>query len=562
MSSRDYQRVSAWLISTLSAAACAVAQPTATPPASPQAPLACERWFADADAKLKQGQAADALVLYELAAKECPDNPRVQLRIAMSAQQAGKKGQAGEALRHFLELKPEAATDLEVKELARAIGTLDPPATDQATRKSLSGGSSKSDRPTTDDRSSRLALATAADTLADYSRAPAGRQIELRPPLQSAIGQLLITTEGRPDIDGWKLVGLAAESLDDNELAAIAFAAIETEAPDYLSDPSLSQIMVRLNRRPLQPSTQSIGKSTSAHRAAVGKWVVSRLGLQLAEQLFGAAKSGDAASVRHLARWIDLASTLEWGVDNCKSTKSFAAMVQAGLDTKSVNLVRAYREGVFPCNIEWLVILLRSGVSVNGDGKDATKSLLYHLCTLEPSIASVHSEAVRLLLDHGADVGLSDEAGRSALHQAVLTEQCDVIKMLLKAGAVPSKQDIRGKTALHACFHEDVVLSREVIVKMLLDAGVDVNVVDVDGNSAIHLAARKKYHLDEAARMLIESPRIKPNLRNSSGWTPLDIAAGVASGTRIDEVRCSDITVNFLHCQMRRRGFKYAAELR
>jgi len=121
MSSRDYQRLSVWLISTLSAAACAVAQPTATPPASPQAPLACERWFADADAKLKQGQAADALVLYELAAKECPDSPRVHLRIAMAALQSEKGDRADVAIRRFLALKPEAATDPEVTSLVTSI---------------------------------------------------------------------------------------------------------------------------------------------------------------------------------------------------------------------------------------------------------------------------------------------------------------------------------------------------------------------------------------------------------------------------------------------------------
>ena len=60
------------------------------------------------------------------------------------------------------------------------------------------------------------------------------------------------------------------------------------------------------------------------------------------------------------------------------------------------------------------------------------------------------SAAIRLtkiLLDHGANLGLLDRDGNSALHYAVGAGFPDVVQLLLQAGADPKAQNLAGKSA-------------------------------------------------------------------------------------------------------------------
>ena len=52
-------------------------------------------------------------------------------------------------------------------------------------------------------------------------------------------------------------------------------------------------------------------------------------------------------------------------------------------------------------------------------------------------------------IDNGTDISLKDEIGCTALHEAFVYEQLDLVEKLLDQGADINAQDAMGRTPLH-----------------------------------------------------------------------------------------------------------------
>src|SRR5204862_411841 len=93
-------------------------------------------------------------------------------------------------------------------------------------------------------------------------------------------------------------------------------------------------------------------------------------------------------------------------------------------------------------------------------------------------------ELIRL----GADIGIRNPAGHTALHIAALAGQANVAKVLIAHGADKTvRLDHNGETPLHLA----ALLGRRKVIDLLIAPGVDVNVLDYNGGTPLQYARRR-----------------------------------------------------------------------
>lgn len=103
--------------------------------------------------------------------------------------------------------------------------------------------------------------------------------------------------------------------------------------------------------------------------------------------------------------------------------------------------------------------------------------------------AADDEDLVRLLIEHGADPTLRDDAGATALHYAALSDDSATVFALCRAGANPDASDFDGVTPLILAAWE----GNEDAVTALLAAGASVHARDSKGRTAIELARDGEY---------------------------------------------------------------------
>ena len=102
------------------------------------------------------------------------------------------------------------------------------------------------------------------------------------------------------------------------------------------------------------------------------------------------------------------------------------------------------------------------------------------------AVQSGDQESVRALIAAGADVNAPTRDGNTALGTAAGNGDTEIVKLLLHAGARPSR---RPNKALLNELMEAASGGYPDIVQMLLDAGADINEQRADGETALHWAA-------------------------------------------------------------------------
>jgi ankyrin repeat protein len=94
-----------------------------------------------------------------------------------------------------------------------------------------------------------------------------------------------------------------------------------------------------------------------------------------------------------------------------------------------------------------------------------------------------HGDAVKVLLDHGAEIDGTDKSrfANTALDAAVAANHAEVVKVLLAAGAKVEVRAVDGYTPLHKA----AANGNLEIVRMLLDAGADPKATREGGQTPI-----------------------------------------------------------------------------
>ena len=130
-----------------------------------------------------------------------------------------------------------------------------------------------------------------------------------------------------------------------------------------------------------------------------------------------------------------------------------------------------------------------------------------------------HADAVRLLIDAGADVNAKTKDGHTALMWAASQGQTAAVRLLLDAGAgLDHKLVWDGRTALLRAASGN----HPKTVKLLIDAGADVNAKRKEGFTALMMMAGEGH--TEIVRALIEAGA-DVNAKTDGGDTALSLMA-------------------------------------
>ncbi|CAL0335141.1 unnamed protein product [Lupinus luteus] len=132
-------------------------------------------------------------------------------------------------------------------------------------------------------------------------------------------------------------------------------------------------------------------------------------------------------------------------------------------------------------------------------------------------------ELVRILLAAGADPSAQDsQNGRTVLHTAAMTNDVDLVKVILAACVDVNICNVHNSIPLHLA----LARGAKECVGLLLAAGADCNLQDDDGDNAFHIAAQTAKMIRENLDWLIvmlRNPNAGIEVRNHSGKTPRDI---------------------------------------
>jgi Ankyrin repeats (3 copies) len=111
--------------------------------------------------------------------------------------------------------------------------------------------------------------------------------------------------------------------------------------------------------------------------------------------------------------------------------------------------------------------------------------------SLEPHVRSGDPfyHVARVVLDHGFDINMRPERGRTLLHGAANRGTIKAVRWLLQNGADPNALDGCGRTPLHVSAERNTSIS---VIKLLIDAGSDPNARDPSGKTALNYARAKK----------------------------------------------------------------------
>lgn len=153
-------------------------------------------------------------------------------------------------------------------------------------------------------------------------------------------------------------------------------------------------------------------------------------------------------------------------------------------------------------------LLLEAGADVNTKNR-------YQETALTLAAAEGHTQVVSVLLDWGAEVNLVNEFGDTPLLDAAWGEHEDTLRLLLAKGADPNVPNGIGHTAITTTLW----FPRNRILAILLEGGANPNLRDTEGLTSLMLGL----YDEEAVRLLLKHGA-DFTLRDDRGRTALQQA--------------------------------------
>lgn len=181
---------------------------------------------------------------------------------------------------------------------------------------------------------------------------------------------------------------------------------------------------------------------------------------------------------------------------------------------RNINQRRNLRDAAADNDIFRVEKLLREGVDINSVYKYGT--------ALDQAAVDGNLNMVKYLLNHGAQLNKTDSQGKNAMHHAVKGGSIRMIDFLIDLGAELNRQDEEGKTA---AFY---ALDKLEILKRLFLNGASDRITDHEGNTLLHWACKPSQfdNVPKATELItfLLSRNLDINALNSTQESPLFFA--------------------------------------
>ncbi|XP_010739701.1 B-cell lymphoma 3 protein homolog [Larimichthys crocea] len=197
---------------------------------------------------------------------------------------------------------------------------------------------------------------------------------------------------------------------------------------------------------------------------------------------------------------------------------------------------------------------LLAGISL-ATRQDEDGDTALHIAVVQGELAMVYKLIELLQLAHRS-LDIYNNLRQTPLHLAVITQQANMVEILLREGADPAALDRNGQTAVHLCceydqrnclsvllscassstcleirnyeglspLHLAVLRGHEHLARMLLDAGADINAMDIKSGQSPLMHAVESNNADMVHFLIERSCDV--NSQSYSGNTALHSACG------------------------------------
>ena len=183
----------------------------------------------------------------------------------------------------------------------------------------------------------------------------------------------------------------------------------------------------------------------------------------------------------------------------------------ANVNVKDHQEFTPLHHAIMSTQIEFAKLLLNNGSLVETPGNGN-----------QPIHEARNIEALRLLIDHGANVNAKDLQSNSPIDSAMKRDAVDVLKLLIENGANIDSNGEDGKSPLLLAIEGNCI----EIAKVLCAKGANVN-IDIEGKTPLILAIENNY--DEIAKAIIANGANINAMRN--GYAPIHKAVKKSNWT-------------------------------
>jgi hypothetical protein len=290
------------------------------------------------------------------------------------------------------------------------------------------------------------------------------------------------------------------------------------EATRHMSDTEYEAARVE-HKRSLDKRTAIYNEGLEECSKAGAKWLKSTLACNLKEMRKMLGGDFGGATIRGVPLFEAIGSATKWLLNYQDGSGQTAVIVALrAMDphcTLPVHLQHERGGAGALAVLQFLTIQMGADVNIRMSGPPgmSVKSSALHMAAMVGLV-----DAVRLLLEAGAEVDIREEDECTALHLAAQESQAEIIECLLEAGADVNLLQKHGGTALMMAAQKGCLAA----VSALITAGaaVDVREQAQGGASALSFAANKG-HAAVVSRLLQAGADVNLEADAGEGTSPL-----------------------------------------